>query len=105
MIRRPPRSTRTDTLFPYTTLVRSRYLGDRRVAERKSIGSSLKFCLVAAGDADLYPRFGPTMEWVTAAGHAVLAAAGVPVTTVEGDAFLYATPGFANQPFIAHGGS
>src|SRR3546814_323099 len=82
-----------------------RYLGDRRVAERKSIGSSLKFCLVAAGDADLYPRFGPTMEWDTAAGHAVLAAAGGRVTTVEGDAFLYAKPGFANPPFIAHGGS
>ena len=48
------------------------YLAQYTVAERVSVGSSLKFCLVAAGEADLYPRLGPTMEWDTAAGHAVL---------------------------------
>jgi sulfate adenylyltransferase subunit 2 len=52
------------------------YLARYKVAERVSVGSSLKFCLVASGEADLYPRLGPTMEWDTAAGHAVLVAAG-----------------------------
>ncbi len=51
-----------------------------------SAGSSLKFCLVAAGEADLYPRFGRTMEWDTAAGQAVLLAAGGKVLTVDGPA-------------------
>jgi 3'(2'), 5'-bisphosphate nucleotidase len=69
--------------------------------ERISAGSSLKFCLVAEGRADIYPRFGPTMEWDTAAGHAVLAAAGGRVTTVDGAPFLYRKPGFRNPAFIA----
>jgi 3'(2'), 5'-bisphosphate nucleotidase len=66
-------------------------------------GSSLKFCLVAAGEADIYPRAGQTMEWDTAAGHAVLAAAGGRMTTWEGEPFLYGKPGFYNGPFIARG--
>ena len=66
-------------------------------------GSSLKFCLVAAGEADIYPRAGQTMEWDTAAGHAVLAAAGGRMTTWEGEAFVYGKPGFYNGPFIARG--
>src|ERR1700761_441863 len=66
-------------------------------------GSSLKFCLVAAGEADIYPRAGQTMEWDTGAGHAVLAAAGGTVTTWEGAPFLYGKPGFLNGPFIARG--
>lgn len=66
-------------------------------------GSSLKFCLVAAGEADIYPRFGTTMEWDTAAGHAVLAAAGGKVTTPEDAPFLYRKPAFRNGPFIARG--
>lgn len=57
--------------------------------ERTNIGSSLKFCLVAAGKADLYPRFGPTKEWDTAAGHAIVTAAGGHVTNIDGSAFLY----------------
>jgi 3'(2'), 5'-bisphosphate nucleotidase len=68
-----------------------------------SAGSSLKFCLVAEGKADLYPRFGRTMEWDTAAGHAVLSAAGGRVTTRDGAPFLYRKPGFENPPFIARG--
>ncbi len=60
------------------------------VVEKISAGSSLKFCRVAEGSADLYPRFAPTMEWDTAAGHAVLNAAGGCVTTPEGEDFLYA---------------
>jgi 3'(2'), 5'-bisphosphate nucleotidase len=66
-------------------------------------GSSLKFCLVAAGEADIYPRAGHTMEWDTAAGHAVLRAAGGTVTTWDGAPFLYGKPGFHNGPFIARG--
>lgn len=68
-------------------------------------GSSLKFCLVAAGEADLYPRLGRTMEWDTAAGHAVLAAAGGSVTTVDGRPFIYGKveEKFANPFFLAWG--
>jgi len=66
-------------------------------------GSSLKFCLVAAGEADIYPRAGQTMEWDTAAGHAVLAAAGGRMTTWEGAPFVYGKPDFRNGPFIARG--
>ncbi|HXS06820.1 MAG TPA: 3'(2'),5'-bisphosphate nucleotidase CysQ [Rhizomicrobium sp.] len=64
-------------------------------------GSSLKFCLVAAGDADIYARAGRTMEWDTAAGHAVLAAAGGTVTRWDGAPFLYGKPGFENGGFVA----
>src|SRR6185436_14209762 len=73
------------------------------VKDFRSIGSSLKFCLVAAGDDDLYPRVGTTMEWDTDAGHAVLAAAGGSVTGLEGEPFTYGKPGFRNGNFIARG--
>ena len=73
------------------------------VAERKQAGSSLKFCLIAAGDGDLYPRFGPTMEWDTAAGQAVLEAAGGEVVTVDGAALSYGKAQFRNPHFIARG--
>ena len=66
-------------------------------------GSSLKFCLIAAGEADLYPRHGRTMEWDTAAGHAVLAAAGGTMTTIDGKPFGYGKAGFANPHFLAKG--
>jgi 3'(2'), 5'-bisphosphate nucleotidase len=79
------------------------FLDQEGVAERISAGSSLKFCLVAEGRADLYPRFGRTMEWDVAAGHAVLAAAGGRVTTQDGAPFLYRKPGFENPAFIARG--
>ena len=79
------------------------FLDEAGAAERISAGSSLKFCLVAEGKADLYPRFGRTMEWDTAAGHAVLSAAGGRVTTRDGAPFLYRKPGFENPGFIARG--
>jgi 3'(2'), 5'-bisphosphate nucleotidase len=66
-------------------------------------GSSLKFCLVAAGEADIYPRAGRTMEWDTAAGDAVLRAAGGRMTTWDGEPFVYGKPQFANSAFIAKG--
>ncbi len=80
------------------------FLDRAGVAERISAGSSLKFCLIAEGRADLYPRFGPTMEWDTAAGHAVLSAAGGRVTTKDGAPFTYRKAGFRNPEFIAYGG-
>ncbi len=81
------------------------FLDNFKVASTKSAGSSLKFCLLAAGEADLYPRLGPTMEWDTAAGHAVLNAAGGRVVKEDGSAFLYGKTdvGFKNTNFIAWG--
>lgn len=79
------------------------YLARYTVTERVAVGSSLKFCLVAAGTADLYPRLGPTMEWDTAAGHAVLSAAGGGVWAPGGVPLAYGKPGFRNPSFIASG--
>jgi 3'(2'),5'-bisphosphate nucleotidase len=79
------------------------YLAHFPITERVSIGSSLKFCLVAAGEADLYPRIaGRTMEWDTAAGHAVLAAAGGAVHAAGGE-LSYGKPGLANGSYVATG--
>ena len=77
------------------------YLALCGVVERVSIGSSLKFCLLADGEADLYPRPAPTSEWDTAAGHAVLAAAGGRVFAPDGGPLLYAKPRFFNPGFVA----
>ena len=79
------------------------YLKSLKIKGLTNAGSSLKFCLVAAGEADIYPRAGQTCEWDTAAGHAVLAAAGGDVTTWEGAPFTYGKPKFLNGPFIARG--
>jgi len=79
------------------------YLAAKPITKTTHIGSSLKFCLIAAGEADLYPRFGPTMEWDTAAGHAILLAAGGSVTGPDGAPLLYAKAGFRNTSFIASG--
>jgi len=80
------------------------YLKGQGVAERISIGSSLKFCLVASGEADLYPRPAPTCEWDTAAGHAVLLAAGGVVYDLSGAPLPYGKPNFFNPGFLALGG-
>lgn len=78
------------------------YIALYDVADAVSAGSSLKFCLVATGEADLYPRLGRTMEWDTAAGDAVLRAAGGKVVSFEThEEFRYGKPGFANGFFIA----
>jgi len=68
-----------------------------------SKGSSLKFCVLAAGEADIYPRHGRTMEWDTAAGHAVLSAAGGRVETLDGAPLRYGKEGLDNPHFIAWG--
>jgi 3'(2'), 5'-bisphosphate nucleotidase len=80
-----------------------RFADGRRIAARVTAGSSLKFCLLAAGQADLYPRFGRTMEWDTAAGDAVLRAAGGRVTDLSGNVLGYCKPGFENPHFVAWG--
>jgi 3'(2'), 5'-bisphosphate nucleotidase len=79
------------------------YLAKCRVKEIIGAGSSLKFCTIAEGKADLYPRFGRTMEWDTAAGHAVLQAAGGKVMQADGQPLLYGKTarGFDNPAFIA----
>ena len=78
------------------------YINKYNVKDMTSAGSSLKFCLVATGEADLYPRLGRTMEWDTAAGHAVLNGAGGKVVRFDGlEPLTYGKPDFANPFFIA----
>lgn len=95
------------------TVIGSRHHGDdaavdgllagRTIAARTTVGSSLKLCLVAEGAADVYPRFGRTMEWDIAAGDAVLRAAGGLVETTAGVVMTYGKPGFENPAFAAWG--
>lgn len=86
------------------------FIGKIDAGEIVSVGSSLKFCLLANGEADIYPRFGRTMEWDTAAGDAVLRAAGGQTTTLDGKPLAYGKrdqphdADFANPYFIARGG-
>ncbi|WP_312366495.1 3'(2'),5'-bisphosphate nucleotidase CysQ [Ensifer sp.] len=83
------------------------FLARHRVLDCTSVGSSLKFCLLAEGRADVYPRFGRTMEWDTAAGDAVLAAAGGTVLRLDGSILRYgkcrqeSDCDFANPHFVA----
>ncbi|MEP2642580.1 3'(2'),5'-bisphosphate nucleotidase CysQ [Roseobacter sp.] len=78
------------------------YINKYAVKDMKSAGSSLKFCLVATGEADLYPRVGRTMEWDTAAGHAVLSGAGGVVVRFDDlTPLMYGKDGYANPFFIA----
>jgi len=79
------------------------FLQGHPVRERKSCGSALKFGLLAAGEVDLYPRFGTTMEWDTAAGQAILEAAGGRVETFAGTPLTYGKPGLKNDGFLAWG--
>lgn len=79
------------------------YLEDYTINSRVQAASSLKFCRVAEGVADIYPRFGPTMEWDTAAGHAIVLAAGGRVEQPDGSPFTYGADDFYNGPFVAWG--
>lgn len=83
-----------DGLFPH-----------HKIRERKKAGSSIKFALVAEGESDVYAQFGGTSEWDTAAGEAILVAAGGAVTTFDDGPLVYGRngEGFANPPFIAWG--
>ncbi len=111
------RAIRVRQCGPVPTIVASRshgnaetdrYVAQVRQAELVHIGSSLKFCMLAAGEADIYPRFGRTMQWDTAAGDAVLRAAGGKVGTLAGAPLAYGPRGvgadrWANPDFIAVG--
>jgi 3'(2'), 5'-bisphosphate nucleotidase len=79
------------------------FLTAEQIGGHRTAGSALKFCHVAEGIADLYPRLGRTMEWDTAAGHAVVVAAGGRVTTLDGGDLSYGKPGFENPHFVARG--
>ncbi len=79
------------------------FLAGRAVTARRMVGSSLKLCILAEGLADVYPRFGRTMEWDTAAGDAVLRAAGGSVRTLDDAPLGYGKPGFENPDFAAWG--
>jgi 3'(2'), 5'-bisphosphate nucleotidase len=79
------------------------FLAKITVRDRVSAGSSLKFCRVAEGSADLYPRMGRTMEWDTAAGHAVVLAAGGVVCTLADEPLRYGKDGHDNPAFVAYG--
>ena len=79
------------------------FLDEYKSLETISVGSSIKFCRIAEGLADMYPRFSPTMEWDTAAGHAVLNAAGGAVLMPDGAQLVYGKEGYKNGAFIAWG--
>ena len=80
------------------------YLGDKTVRNRMPQGSALKFGRLAEGVADIYPRFGPTCEWDTGAGHAIVMAAGGSLTQMDGSTFNYGKkPKFLNPGFVAFG--
>jgi 3'(2'), 5'-bisphosphate nucleotidase len=80
-----------------------RFLAGRKVARLVNFGSSLKFCRLAEGEADLYPRFGRTMEWDTCAPQAVLEAAGGAVETLDGRPLRYGKPEWENPYFVCWG--
>jgi 3'(2'), 5'-bisphosphate nucleotidase len=77
------------------------WIDQHPVAELRPSGSSLKFCAIAAGEADVYPRLATTMEWDTAAGHAILRAAGGCVTDLDGQPLRYGKPAYRNGHFVA----
>jgi 3'(2'), 5'-bisphosphate nucleotidase len=79
------------------------FLEEYKVAERRIMGSAIKFGLIAEGVGDLYPRLGPTMEWDTCAGHAILEAAGGQLTTLAGAPLRYGKRDFLNPDFVARG--
>jgi len=79
------------------------FLAGRAVAETRPCSSAVKFCRVAEGAADLYPRFGGTMEWDTAAGQALVEAAGGRLTDTEGRPLRYGKPDWRNPDFVCYG--
>ncbi len=81
------------------------FLGETKVESWRIAGSALKFCQVAEGIADLYPQLGRTMEWDTAAGHAVVLGAGGVVTRLDGGELTYGKANYENPHFVARGAS
>ncbi len=100
----PPRSLVALVSRSHLDQATENYLAQFKPAERISCGSSLKFCRLAEGAADLYPRLAPTSEWDVAAGHAVLVAAGGTVTDPNGEPLIYGrSKDFRIPAFIARG--
>jgi 3'(2'), 5'-bisphosphate nucleotidase len=99
----PHRALRAVASKSHNTPETEAWLRTAGVTHRVSIGSSLKFVLIAAGKADVYPRPAPTMEWDTAAGDAILRAAGGRVLDLDGTPLVYAKPRFYNPGFLATG--
>jgi len=100
---KPKRALRAVASKSHNTPETEAWLRAAGVQNRLSIGSSLKFVLVATGEADVYPRLAPTMEWDTAAGDAVLRAAGGRVLDLDGAPLAYGKPRFYNPGFLATG--
>lgn len=82
-----------------------KFIEDDKISEIIRIPSSIKLCLVADGSVDVYPRFGETMEWDIAAGHAIIKATGGNVFDIEGNVMKYGKPKLLNSGFIARGGN
>jgi 3'(2'), 5'-bisphosphate nucleotidase len=101
----PPAGLRAVVSRSHLDAHTEQWMRDNGVGEIKRVGSSLKFCVIARGDADVYPRLAPTMEWDTAAGHAILNAAGGAVVGEQGSPLRYGRTesGFRNPGFIAWG--
>jgi 3'(2'), 5'-bisphosphate nucleotidase len=103
------RAPKSDSLVAFnsrgTGSASAQLLAALKVADARPLGSSMKFCLIAAGEGDLYARFGETYEWDTAAGQAILEAAGGSVTTPAGEPLTYGHSGrgFRNPHFVAWG--
>lgn len=104
-VRPAPQSPVTLVSLSHFDTRTAEHLAHRASGEVRNIGSSIKFCLIAAGEADLYPRYAPTREWDTAAGDAILRAAGGTMKQPDGSVFVYGKvdQGFENGPFIAAG--
>lgn len=99
----PPRVIITGSRSHEVADEMNKFLSTHDVADKIVVGSSIKFCMVAEGRADFYPRFGPTSEWDTAAGHAVLRAAGGRVHCFDGAELAYKKPSYLNGRFLAEG--
>ena len=84
----------------HKTVEEEAFLSSLNIRNVVSVGSSLKFCLIAEGKAQVYYRHGPTMEWDTAAGHAIAVASGARMTNADGSAFVYNKPSLVNGSFI-----
>src|SRR5262249_34557701 len=98
-----PNALRALTSQSHLNRATQHFLDQYKIIQSRAVSSSLKFGLMARGEADIYPRTAPTSEWDTAAGPAVLAAAGGTVPTPAGEPLLYGKPGFLNTDFVAWG--
>ena len=99
----PPEECRAVVSRSHLDAATKRWIERHAISDLKPSGSSLKFCIIAEGEADVYPRLGPTMEWDTAAGHAVLLAAGGAVIDLDGRPMHYGKPDYRNGNFVAWG--